>query len=72
MNNKQLTYPRLRGKIREVCGTEGIFARELGLTHKTLIQRLAGRTPFSINEVEKATTILGIEKQDVAKYFFVK
>ena len=38
-----MSYPKLRGAIREKFGTQEAFARALGVHPSTLVQKLAGK-----------------------------
>lgn len=61
---------RLRGKIREVCGTETTFADAMGMNKSTLSQKLNGKTEFSKSEIEKACDVLEISVDSIPYYFF--
>ena len=52
-------YSKLRGKIREVCGTQDAFASELGIGRVSLSQRLNNQLEFSQDEIFKCCDILG-------------
>lgn len=63
-------YNKLRGKIKEVCGTQFIFSEKLGIGRVSLSQRLNNRLEFSQDEMLRACDILGIDRQDIPIYFF--
>lgn len=63
-------YRILRGKIREVCGTQDVFADRLGIGRVSLSQRLNNRLEFSQDEIFKACNILGISQKEIPIYFF--
>lgn len=63
-------YRKLRGKIKEVCGTQDDFARKLGIGRVSLSQRLNNLSEFSQDEIYKTCDILGIEKEEISVYFF--
>lgn len=65
-------YDKLRGKIKEICGTQGVFAEKLGIGRVSLSQRLNNQLEFSQDEIFKACEILGIKIEDVTEYFFTK
>lgn len=65
-------YRKLRGKIKEVCGTQDVFAEKLGIGRVSLSQRLNNQLEFSQEEIFKACEILGIDLANVAEYFFTK
>lgn len=65
-------YDKLRGKIKEVCGTQDNFAEKLGIGRVSLSQRLNNQLEFSQDEIFKSCDILGISLIDVSAYFFTK
>lgn len=66
----QWEYNKLRGKIKEVCGTQDTFAEKLGIGRVSLSQRLNNQLEFTQNEIFKACDILKIDLEDVSAYFF--
>lgn len=65
-------YDKLRGKIKEICGTQDVFAEKIGIGRVSLSQRLNNQLEFSQDEIFKACEILKIEMEDVTEYFFTK
>lgn len=63
-------YSKLRGKIKEVCGTQDVFAEKLGIGRVSLSQRLNNMLEFTQQEMYKACEILGIPLADITLYFF--
>lgn len=63
-------YSKLRGKIKEVCGTQDIFAERLGIGRVSLSQRLNNLLEFTQEEMYKACEILGIPLIELPVYFF--
>lgn len=63
-------YSKLRGKIKEVYGTQDKFAKKLGIGRVSLSQRLNNLLDFSQEEINKSCEILGIEKKEIPVYFF--
>ena len=51
-------YDKLRGKIKEVCGTQDAFAEKLGIGRVSLSQRLNNQLEFSQDEIFKPCEIL--------------
>lgn len=66
-----MTYPKLRGAIREVYGTQAAFAEAIGINPSTLHSKLSGRTEFTAKEVHQSMELLGIPVERVGDYFFV-
>lgn len=50
----------LRGKIVEVYGSIGKFAKAFGITETQMQNKLSGRSGWSLNDVRKAADLLGI------------
>lgn len=63
-------YSKLRGRIREVCGTQDKFSSELGIGRVSLSQRLNNQLEFTQDEIFKACDILKIQKEEISTYFF--
>ena len=63
-------YDKLRGKIKEACGTQDNFAKESGIGRVSLSQRLNNILEFRQAEIDKACGILGIDKSEIPIYFF--
>ena len=63
-------YSKLRGKIKEICGTQDVFALKLGIGRVSLSQRLNNQLEFSQEEIFKACDILSIKSEDISSYFF--
>lgn len=63
-------YGKLRGKIKEVCGTQNDFSKKLGIGRVSLSQRLNNQSEFSQNEIFKSCEILNIDKEEIPVYFF--
>ena len=65
-----MVYPKLRGAIREKFGTQGAFAKALGVNQATLVRKLAGKAEFKIDEVQTAVELLDIPHDRIGEYFF--
>ena len=63
-------YDKLRGKIKEVCGTQDAFAEKLGIGRVSLSQRLNNQLEFSQDEIFKSCEILKIDFSEMQAYFF--
>ena len=70
--NDVFNYNRLRGKIREVYGTEADFAEALGIGRVSLSKRLNNSADFTRNEMLRTCDLLHIAPEDTAAYFFAK
>lgn len=65
-----MSYSKLRGKIKEVFGTQDAFAAAMGMNPATLSAKLNNRLDWSRAEMELACTLLGISLMEMHIYFF--
>lgn len=65
-----MSYAKLRGRIREKYGTQQKFAKDLGISYTSLVQRLGGKIEFKASEMMKACDLLEIDYADAPAYFF--
>lgn len=65
-----MSYPKIRGAIREKYGTQAAFAKELGVNPSTLIKKLGGKVEWTLSEVQLAAKLLGIPYDQISEYFF--
>lgn len=65
-------YSRLRGKIREIFGTESAFARAMGYNRCTISAKLNGQSEWTRADIEKACFLLGVPLSEVEPYFFCR
>jgi len=63
-------YSKLRGKIKEVFGTQDSFAEALGIGRVSLSQRLTNKLEFSQIEISNGAKLLGICDEQISAYFF--
>ena len=63
-------YTHLRGRIREVCGTQETFANTLGISVSTLSLKLNNKAEWTQEEMAKTVSILGEFGETVNDYFF--
>lgn len=66
----KMDYSRLRGKIKEVFGTEGKFAKALGISPTALSAKLNNVVQFTQAQMNKACELLGIPLDQLPVYFF--
>ena len=65
-------YSKLEGKIIEKFGTRERFAKALGITTKTISEKLNNKTIWKQPEISKAMELLSISGEDIESYFFKK
>ena len=65
-------YSKLRGRIKEKCGTEGTFAREIRRSHNYLTNVFHGKSYFSQKDIDRGSEVLDIIPNEIGVYFFTK
>ncbi len=63
-------YRRLRGRIVERFGTNGEFAKALGMSKNSLSLKLNNKSGFSQADIVKWCDLLEIPMSQIAEYFF--
>lgn len=63
-------YSKLIGKIVEVCGSQAAFARKIGISERSLINKLKSRVSWKQPEIVLACAILKIDASEISDYFF--
>lgn len=72
MGVKKFDYSKLKGRIREICGTNTIFAKKLGCSLNTLSAKLNNKNEFTQSDIIKSIRILNIKVDEISEYFFVR
>ena len=65
-------HNKLRGKIIEKYGTQGAFAKALGVSERTLSLKLNGKIFFAQDEMNKILKLLGETVDSIKEYFFIE
>ncbi len=68
----EFDYSKLKGRIKEVCNTQEVFADAVSISTTSISAKLNNKVEWSQKEIEKATVVLGILEEEIPKYFFVK
>lgn len=63
-------YAKLNGKIVEICGTQAVFAKQMGLSERTISQKLNNKIAFKQPEIQKALEVLHLSNEEIQSYFF--
>ena len=63
-------YNKLRGKIKEKCGTQEVFAKKIGISRTSLSQKLNNSNEFTQQEINNAAEVLDIPLEQISIYFF--
>ena len=66
----EMNHNRLRGKIKEVFGTQEFYAKNVGISIVSVSKKLNGESQFKQSEIRKSVELLGIPKEEVWDYFF--
>ena len=65
-------YSKLRGKIKEVYGTERAFAEAMGYNRCTISAKLNNQSEWTRADMDRACVLLGIPFSEVELYFFCR
>lgn len=65
-------YSKLKGKIKEVFGTQGAFASAIGLSDVSVSNKLNNINDWKQEEIEKSVEQLEIPFSEIHVYFFTK
>lgn len=65
-----LNYDKLKGKIKEVFGTQSIYAEKMDLDETTVSKKLNCVTYFTQKEILKTIVLLNLKIEDIPIYFF--
>jgi len=63
-------YSKLKGKIREVFGTQGAFAKSIQLSDVSVSNKLNNLIDWKQEEIEKSIEQLMIPHDEIHVYFF--
>lgn len=65
-----MSYAKLKGRIREMYGTDAAFSAAVGINKSTLSKKLNNKSDWSRREMEAACKALDISLEDMVAYFF--
>lgn len=63
-------FSKLRGRIKEVYGTQMSFAIAMLMNEATLSNKLNNNVEFSPKEMYRACILLSIDLKEIKSYFF--
>ena len=63
-------YSKLRGLIREVCGTQAAFADAIGASPCSISKKLNNKSEWTKKEMHNASEVLGFHADEIPQYFF--
>lgn len=70
MERMVFDYSKLKGRIKEKCGSQKAFAEKLGITEATMTSKLNCDSYFSQSEILRSADILEILPDRIFTYFF--
>lgn len=65
-------YSKLKGRIKEILGSQDKYAEILGVSNASVSAKLNGKVPISITEMDISIEALKISKEEIYSYFFTK
>lgn len=65
-------YSKLAGKITEYFGTQGNFAKAMGMSERTLSLKMNCSRAWKQPEIVLACHLLGIDTSKIGIYFFTR
>lgn len=67
---KEINYDKLKGKIKEVLGTQGRLAEKMSIDETTISNKLNNNTYFTQKDIIRICLILKIPFEEIPEYFF--
>lgn len=67
-----IDHSKLRGRIKEILGSEKEYASQMGFSTFTATTKLNGKSDFKANEIIKSCHILKIPMKEIDAYFFTQ
>ncbi len=67
---KTYNYNKLKGRIREIFGTQEKYAESLGISVTSINYKLNCKVPFTQDEISKSIEILNILPNEIQDIFF--
>ncbi len=72
MEKRRYNYSKLKGLIKEKCGTQAEYAKIIGISTTTLNERFKSETYFSTEEMRKTIEYFKLDLSSLKDIFFVK
>lgn len=66
----EINHDKLKGRIKEVLGTQGRLAEKMGLDETTISNKINSNTYFTQKEILNICSILDIPFNEIPEYFF--
>jgi hypothetical protein len=68
--NMSFDYSKLDGRITEIFSTRGAFAKQMGISERTLSLKMNGKIQWKQEEIHNACGLLKIKVSEIPIYFF--
>ena len=62
-------YSKLRGRIKEIFGTQDAFADAVGIGRVSMSKRLNNTLEFTQDEMKKSAAVLKFSPEEIPVYF---
>lgn len=72
MENVIYDYSKLKGKVREVFGTNEEYAHFLGISEASLYEKYKSNSYFNQNQIDKSINRFNESPEMIPIYFFAK
>ena len=66
----KINHDKLKGKIKEVLGTQGKLAEKMELDETTISNKINSNTYFTQKEILNICILLNIPFSEIPEYFF--
>lgn len=66
----EFDYSKLKGKIKEIFGTQEAFAKSMKISNVSMSVKLNNKSEWTQQEIIKASSLLGIKTKEIDDYFF--
>ena len=68
----EIDYGPLRGRIKQILGSEAAYGDAIGLSAAAVSKRLNNRVCFTTAEVIASAKVLGITYAEIPRYFLTR
>ena len=68
--NSNFDYSKLRGRIKEMYGSEGAFAAQVGMSTVSLSSKFNGKSRFTQDNIKACAKALNLKGDEIGIYFF--
>lgn len=65
-----MSYAKLRGRIKEIFGTQDAFAEAMEMDSSSISLKLNDKTEWTRSQIMKACKVLQIPFENAPEYFF--